>query len=140
MLNPINHALNRSGVARYRVEPYVMAADVYAEPPHTGRGGWTWYTGAAGWMYQAGLEGILGVRKVGDELHIDHAITRTWPGYEVDLRYCSAHYVITVENPQGVSSGVVSIALDGRRPTRPRPVSMVDDGAVHQVRVIMGNR
>jgi len=140
MLNPINHALNRSGVARYRVEPYVMAADVYAEPPHTGRGGWTWYTGAAGWMYQAGLEGILGVRKVGNTLHIEPAIPRTWPGYEVDVRFGSAHYVIRVENPQGVPSGVVSVALDGKRLARPRPVTMVDDGAVHAVRVVMGVR
>ena len=140
MLNPINHALNRSGVARYRVEPYVMAADVYATPPHTGRGGWTWYTGAAGWMYQAGLEGILGLRKVGNALHIEPAIPRTWPGYEVDVRYGSAHYLISVENPQSVSSGVASIALDGRRPARPGPVHMIDDGATHTVRVVLGVR
>ena len=138
MLNPINHTLNRSGVARYRVEPYVMAADVYAEPPHTGRGGWTWYTGAAGWMYQAGLEGILGLRQVGAALHIEPAIPRNWPGYEVDIRYGSAHYVITVENPQRVSSGLHSIEVDGVMTARPGPVEMIDDGAVHQVRVVLG--
>jgi cyclic beta-1,2-glucan synthetase len=68
ILNPINHASTRAGVHRYKVEPYVMAADVYAEPPHVGRGGWTWYTGSAGWMYQAGVESILGFRVRGTTL------------------------------------------------------------------------
>ena len=67
MLNPINHASTRPGVHRYKVEPYVMAADVYAEPSHVGRGGWTWYTGSAGWMYQAGVEAILGFRSAGHD-------------------------------------------------------------------------
>jgi cyclic beta-1,2-glucan synthetase len=68
LLNPINHASTRAGVLRYKVEPYVMAADVYGEPPHAGRGGWTWYTGSAGWMYQAGIESILGFRLRGTTL------------------------------------------------------------------------
>jgi len=71
ILNPINHASTRAGVQRYKVEPYVMAADVYAEPPHVGRGGWTWYTGSAGWMYQAGVEWILGFRLRGTTLLIE---------------------------------------------------------------------
>ena len=74
ILNPINHASTTAGVHRYKVEPYVMAADVYAEPPHVGRGGWTWYTGSAGWMYQAGIEWILGFRLRGTELSIDPCI------------------------------------------------------------------
>ncbi|MEX2547052.1 MAG: glucoamylase family protein, partial [Chloroflexota bacterium] len=82
MLNPINHASTRAGVQRYKVEPYVMAADVYSEPPHVGRGGWTWYTGAAGWMYQAGVEWILGFRLRGTTLLLDPCIPRAWPGYE----------------------------------------------------------
>ena len=68
ILNPINHASTRAGVHRYKVEPYVVAADVYAEPPHVGRGGWTWYTGSAGWMYRAGVEWILGFRLRGTTL------------------------------------------------------------------------
>ena len=102
------------GVHRYKVEPYVMAADVYAEPPHVGRGGWTWYTGSAGWMYQAGVEWILGFRLRGTTLLLDPCIPRAWPGYEIDFRYHSASYEIVVENPQGVSRGVASVGA--RRP------------------------
>ena len=65
LLNPINHARTPAEVDRYKVEPYVVAADVYSVPPHVGRGGWTWYTGSAGWMYRAGIEGILGIRRKG---------------------------------------------------------------------------
>ena len=72
-----------AGVYRYKVEPYVIAADVYAEPPHVGRGGWTWYTGAAGWMYRAAIESILGFRLRGATLHLDPCIPRAWPSYEV---------------------------------------------------------
>ncbi len=105
ILNPINHASTRAGVQRYKVEPYVMAADVYTEPPHVGRGGWTWYTGSAGWMYQAGVEWILGFRLRGTTLLLDPCIPRAWPGYEIAFRYHSARYEIVVENPQGVSRG-----------------------------------
>ena len=83
ILNPINHASTRAGVHRYKVEPYVAAADVYAEPPHVGRGGWTWYTGSAGWMYRAGIEWILGFRLRGTRLHIDPCIPRAWRGFEI---------------------------------------------------------
>jgi len=65
LVNPINHARTPEEVERYKVEPYVVAADVYSVTPHVGRGGWTWYTGSAGWMYRAGVEGILGIRKEG---------------------------------------------------------------------------
>ena len=105
LLNPINHASTTAGVHRYKVEPYVMAADVYAEPPHTGRGGWTWYTGAAGWMYQAGVTSILGFHKRGDELKLEPCIPATWAGYEIRYRHGTATYEIVVENPHGVSRG-----------------------------------
>ncbi len=139
ILNPINHASTRAGVQRYKVEPYVMAADVYAESPHVGRGGWTWYTGAAGWMYQAGVEWILGFRLRGTTLLIDPCIPRAWPGYEIDFRYHSARYKIVVENPQGVSRGVASSELDGQSLTGGgAAIPLVDDGATHRVRVILG--
>src|SRR6185295_7499635 len=85
LLNPINHARTRADVERYKVEPYVIAADVYAEPPHVGRGGWTWYTGSAGWMYRAGLESILGIRVRGARLEIDPCIPGAWSGFSVAL-------------------------------------------------------
>jgi Cellobiose phosphorylase len=139
ILNPINHASTRAGVQRYKVEPYVMAADVYSEPPHVGRGGWTWYTGSAGWTYQAGVESILGFRLRGTTLTLDPCIPRAWPGYEIDFRYHSATYAIAVENPLGVSRGVASAELDGRALAgRGAAIPLTDDGATHHVRVVMG--
>jgi cyclic beta-1,2-glucan synthetase len=139
ILNPINHASTRAGVHRYKVEPYVMAADVYAEPPHVGRGGWTWYTGSAGWMYQAGVEWILGFRLRGTTLHIDPCIPRAWPRYEIDFRYRSARYEIVVENPNGVSRGVASAELDGQAlGAGGAAIPLADDGATHHVRVVLG--
>ena len=139
LLNPINHSSTRAGVHRYKVEPYVMAADVYAEPPHVGRGGWTWYTGSAGWMYQAGVESILGFRLRDTTLVIDPCIPRAWPSYELDFRYHSTRYEIVVENPRGVSRGVSSVELDGSRLEGDGArVPLADDGATHRVRVILG--
>ena len=138
ILNPINHASTRAGVQRYKVEPYVMAADVYAEPPHVGRGGWTWYTGSASWMYQAGLEAILGFRVRGTTLLIDPCIPRAWPGYEIDFRYHSSTYRIVVENPRGVNRGVGASTLDGSAlPGAPAVIPLADDGAAHEVRIVL---
>ena len=139
ILNPINHASTRAGVQRYKVEPYVMAADVYTEPPHVGRGGWTWYTGSAGWMYQAGVEWILGFRLRGTTLLLDPCIPRAWPHYEIDFRYHSATYEIVVENPQGVSRGVASSELDGQALMGGgAAIPLIDDGGTHRVRVVLG--
>jgi cyclic beta-1,2-glucan synthetase len=113
LVNPINHTATRSGVLRYKVEPYVVAADVYSVPPHVGRGGWTWYTGSAGWLYRAGIESILGLRVQGDSLLIDPCIPTAWPGFELTLRYREAVYEISVRNPKKVSRGVVCADLDG---------------------------
>jgi cyclic beta-1,2-glucan synthetase len=138
MLNPINRAGDDAGVQRYRVEPYVVAADVYAEPPHVGRGGWTWYTGSAGWMYRAGLESILGFRLRGARLVVDPCIPRGWPGFELVFRYRSARYDLAVENPRGVSRGVASVELDGVRLTGEPSIRLADDGTTHRVRIVLG--
>ena len=105
LLNPIKHASTRVGVHRYKVEPYVVAADIYAEPPHVGRGGWTWYTGSAGWMYRAGLEWILGFRLRGPLLHLDPCIPRAWQSFAIAFRYHSSRYDIVVENPTAWRGG-----------------------------------
>ena len=140
LLNPINHASTRAGVLRYKVEPYVMAADVYTEAPHVGRGGWTWYTGSAGWMYQAGVEWILGFHLRGTTLLLDPCIPRAWPSYEIDFRYHSARYEIVVENPHGVSRGVASAELDGQLlPSGGAAIPLADDGITHHVRVVLGS-
>jgi cyclic beta-1,2-glucan synthetase len=139
ILNPINHASTRAGVHRYKVEPYVMAADIYSEPPHVGRGGWTWYTGSAGWMYQAGIGSILGFQLRGTNLVIEPCIPRAWPHYEIDFSYHSSRYTIEVDNPHGVSRGVASCELDGQSLAGPgATVPLVDDGGTHRVKVILG--
>jgi cyclic beta-1,2-glucan synthetase len=139
LLNPINHASTRSSADRYRVEPYVVAADVYAESGHVGRGGWTWYTGSAGWMYRAGLEWLLGFRVRGECLHLDPCIPRGWPRFEIVFQYRSARYEITVENPLGVSRGVSNVEVDGAAPVSGGgSLRLTDDGATHKVRVVLG--
>ncbi len=139
LLNPINHARTRSAVHRYKVEPYVVAADIYASAPHIGRGGWTWYTGSAGWMQRAGVESILGLRIRGAFLHLDPCIPKSWATYEMTVRRQSARYEITVDNPAGVCRGVGFAEMDGVEIVeRPLRLRMVDDGAVHRVRVRLG--
>jgi cyclic beta-1,2-glucan synthetase len=138
MMNPINRANSRANVQRYKVEPYVVAADIYAEPPHVGRGGWTWYTGSAGWLYRAGMEWMLGFRVRGMTLSIDPCIPRNWPGYSIDFRYHSATYRIKVENPSSVARGVALTELDGKLLAGSANIRLADDGAVHNVRVVLG--
>jgi cyclic beta-1,2-glucan synthetase len=138
MLNPINHARTDVAVQRYMVEPYAIAADVYSEPPHTGRGGWTWYTGSAGWMYRAGLESILGFRLRGTRLVVDPCIPRAWPGFEMVFRYHSARYEIVVENPRRLSRRVASVEVDGALLDAESGIELADDGHVHRVRIVLG--
>ena len=137
LLNPIYHSDWPEKVARYRVEPYVVAADVYSVPPHTGRGGWTWYTGSASWMYRLGLEAILGLRRVGNVLRFDPCIPKTWPGYELTYRYGKTSYQIRVENPDGVERGVKQVTLEGG--VWPGgEIPLLDDGRQYSVCVLMG--
>jgi len=136
MLNPIHHGAS----AAYAVEPYVVAADVSASPDKRGRGGWTWYTGAAGWMYRVGLESILGIRLDSGDLVISPCVPASFSRYAVEYRHGGSVYRIVVENPGRVSSGVASLELDGKRANTtlgPR-VHLVDDGRVHEVRVVLG--
>ncbi|MEO8630894.1 MAG: glycosyl hydrolase family 65 protein, partial [Betaproteobacteria bacterium] len=139
MINPINRAGTRAGVHAYKVEPYVVAADIYSVPPHVRRGGWTWYTGAAGWLYRAGTEWILGVTKRGDTLRFDPCIPPEWPGYSVRYRHGSSLYEIAVENPHHVSRGVTRLELDGQmQRIEECSIALLDDGRTHRVRVLLG--
>jgi len=140
MLNPIYHADTPENVERYRVEPYVVAADVYSRPPHVGRGGWTWYTGSAAWMYRVGLEAVLGLRREGEKLRIEPCIPEAWPGFRVSYRFRETTYRIHVEKPEGVLGGVERILLDGDERPGDGGIPLVDDGGVHEVRVLMGPR
>jgi cyclic beta-1,2-glucan synthetase len=137
LLNPIYHADTPEKVGRYKVEPYVVAADVYKAAGHVGRGGWTWYTGSAAWMYRLGLEAILGVQRAGPALHIDPCIPKAWPGYDVVYRAGAAALHIRVENPQGVSRGIQKITLDGQvLPGNDIPIPSAGE---HQVVVVLGS-
>jgi cyclic beta-1,2-glucan synthetase len=138
MLNPINRAVSRVTVQRYKVEPYVVAADVYSEPPHVGRGGWTWYTGSAGWLYRAVIEWMLGFRVRGPMFSVDPCIPRTWPGYSIRFRYHSAIYNVLVENPSSVCRGVALTVLDGKHLGGSATIPLADDGVEHQVRIVLG--
>ncbi len=139
MMNPVNHASTRAGVHRYKVEPYVAAADIYAIPPHTGRGGWTWYTGSAGWMFRAGVEWILGLQVRGATLVIDPCIPRHWPEFRINYRYGASRYEIRIENPRHVSRGVVGIRVDDNSfDAEERMIHLVDDGRTHTALVTMG--
>jgi cyclic beta-1,2-glucan synthetase len=116
-----------------------MAADVYAEPPHVGRGGWTWYTGSASWMYQAGVEAILGLHLRADVLVVDPCIPQGWPGFEIDVRHRTATYEVHVANPTGVSRGVISVEVDGTPQSPLDGIALLDDGRTHRVTVTMGS-
>ena len=138
LLNPVNHGRTPGEVMRYRAEPYVVAADVYSAPPHTGRGGWTWYTGSAGWMYRVAVEAMLGISLRGGALHIDPCIPGTWRSYEVVFAPPGAHYRIHVDNPDGACRGVVRVEVDGTPVTGDIP--LLRDGSNHDVRVVLGRQ
>jgi len=141
LINPINHASTRAGVLRYKVEPYVVAADVYSVAPHVGRGGWTWYTGSAGWLYRAGVESILGLVVKGDTLEVNPCIPTDWPGYAMTLRYRGAIYEFTVRNPSGIGRGVVAITMDGKNHHVSQgraTLTLNDKNGVHCVDVTLG--
>ncbi len=137
MLNPINHALSPEEVELYKVEPYVVVADIYGMPPHTGRGGWTWYTGSASWVYRLALENLLGFQLEGNQLTVKPCIPRGWPGFELTYRYRKSTYRIAVENPDGVETGVRSVSVNGNAVTG-EAITLTDDGGSYEVRIVMG--
>jgi cyclic beta-1,2-glucan synthetase len=137
MLNPINHSSTRAGIHRYKAEPFVIAADVYSEPPHTGRGGWSWYTGAAGWMYRAGIEFILGFKLRGREILIDPCIPEQWRSFKIRYRAPRSTYEFVIDNPQSVARGVLRVEFDGKE-LDGAAVPLLDDAGVHSVRVTLG--
>jgi cyclic beta-1,2-glucan synthetase len=138
MLNPVEHARTPEDVEQYKVEPYVVAADVYALEGQVGRGGWTWYTGSSGWMYRVWIEEILGFKLRGAQLTIDPVLPRDWPGFSVRFRYRTTLHTIVVENPDAVSSGVLWVDVDGERMPE-NVISLHDDGATHAVIVRLGH-
>jgi cyclic beta-1,2-glucan synthetase len=141
LLNPINHALTPEEAERYKVEPYVVAADVYSVAPHVGRGGWTWYTGSAAWMYRAGVEGILGLRREGAFLVVDPCIPTAWIGFDATVKIESTRYDIRVEAPAAGARGVPQAVLDGVQiDCEEGRVRVALDGGAHRLSVVGSSR
>ena len=125
MLNPVNHARDKESAETYRVEPYAVAADIYSEGDRAGRGGWTWYTGSAGWLYRAGVEAILGIRRQGEELHVEPCLPPEWPGFTATMRFGAATYTITVER------GEPSASIDGQPASLPIKIAADGEHTLH---------
>ncbi len=136
-LNPVSHAATREGAIRYAVEPYVIAADVYSAPPHTGRGGWTWYTGAAAWAWRLGVEAILGIKRSREAIEVDPRIPAKWKECEIELQFPNGTLQIRIENPEGTGSGVREVLVDDRSWTEPT-LPIPSDGQRRRVVVRLG--
>jgi cellobiose phosphorylase len=131
IINPVNHARSAESIAIYKVEPYVVASDVYALSPHTGRGGWTWYSGSAGWMYRLIVESILGLRLEADKLHVEPCIPAHWASFKMNYRYRETVYQITVCQTRA-ADGVTMLTVDGIE-LHDLIIPLVDDRQKHEV-------
>jgi len=133
LINPITHGNTPEAIALYRGEPYVVAGDVYSVAPHTGRGGWTWYTGSAGWMYRLITESLLGLHLDVDKLHFTPVIPPSWPSFKIHYRYRQTLYHITLRKC-GTNNPKERILLDGNE-QRDKCLPLVDDHQDHNVEV-----
>ncbi len=136
LLNPIQHGATAADIAPYKVEPYVIAADVYAVAPHTGRGGWTWYTGSAGWMYRLLTETLLGLNLEGNRLRLIPRLPKRWTSYKIHYRYRRTPYHITISRLPADSPYASRTYLDGKELTE-ETVSLVDDLREHSVQMLL---
>jgi cyclic beta-1,2-glucan synthetase len=137
LLNPIEHSGNPEAAARYMIEPYVIAADIYNLPGRIGQGGWSWYTGSSSWMYRAWVEEVLGLKLQGSAMRIDPSIPGWWGGFSMRYRRGDATYDIRVENPEGIERGVSWIELDGSR-IQGETIAMASKPEEHKILVHMG--
>jgi cyclic beta-1,2-glucan synthetase len=135
MINPINHGKNAEGIERYKVEPYVLAADVYARAPHSGRGGWTWYTGSAGWMYQLITESFLGLQQEGNKLRIIPCVPAEWQSFTIHYRYMKTIYHIVVTQKENTGDKILT--LDGIE-EQSGVFTLLDDGKDHTIGLSLG--
>ncbi|MEI9935071.1 MAG: hypothetical protein WDM71_09550 [Ferruginibacter sp.] len=137
MINPINHSNNASIAATYCVEPYVMAADVYAEPLHKGRGGWTWYTGSAGWMYQLIIESFIGLKREGNTIRFVPSFPAEWPLVKISYRYINTVYSIEIEQLQNEKGTSTKIFIDNIEQKK-SIITLIDDQLFHSIKIIIG--
>ena len=131
MLNSVNHGNSAAAIAQYKVEPYVISADIYAVEPHAGRGGWSWYTGSAGWMYQLLLQSLLGLQIEGSRLRLQPVLPADWPGFSLSYRFGASTYQIVLQQSAPVDSQQ-QVSLDGVLQAKPE-VQLVDDGQEHRI-------
>lgn len=136
MINPIEHSRTKEEVQKYKVEPYVIAADVYGVGNLVGRGGWTWYTGSSSWMYKAGIEYILGLKIEKGVLKIEPCIPRDWKEYTMRYRYKTSIYNIKVKNNNGKNVGVDKFIFNGKE-FENKEVKLLDDGNINEIEIIM---
>ena len=134
MINPLTHGNSAAAIETYKVEPYVVAADVYTAKGHLGRGGWTWYTGSASWMYRVGLEHLLGFVREGNVLRIQPCVPDSWPEFSISYRFGKSAYDITVKQPQLVRKRGARVTVDGVE-RKSSDIPLVDDGQRHSVLV-----
>jgi cellobiose phosphorylase len=132
LINPVNHGRSAEGIARYMLEPYVVAADVYARAPHVGRGGWSWHTGAAGWMYRLIVESLLGLHREGATLRVTPRLPAAWPGCTIHYRFGETAYRIDVV--RALEGEPPRLSLDGMEQAD-GVIALVDDGEAHRVEV-----
>ena len=136
MINPIEHSKNKEEVLKYKVEPYVMAADVYTSKNLVGRGGWTWYTGSASWMYEAGLAYILGLKIVNGYMEIKPCISSNWKEYQIQYKYKESIYNIKVFNNNGKNTGVQTVKVNGII-IENKKIPLINDGKIYNIEVYM---
>jgi cyclic beta-1,2-glucan synthetase len=139
LINPIYHADTPEKINRYRVEPYVVAADVYSVAPYIGRGGWTWYTGSASWMYRLGTEMILGLQRTGDRLHINPCVPNDWPEYQINYRFGKSLYHILVKNQENQTRDENQITMDGKELTEGF-IPLSEDGKTHEILITISTQ
>jgi cellobiose phosphorylase len=132
LLNPVHHGGTPSQIATYKVEPYVVAADIYSVAPHTGRGGWTWYTGSAGWMYRLLVETLLGVHREGDRLRLQTRMPKAWTTYKIHYRYRQTVYHIAITRLAADTGAATQLTLDGNM-LEGETLPLVDDHREHAV-------
>jgi cellobiose phosphorylase len=137
MINPVNHAQTPEAVAVYKTEPYVVAADVYAVPPHTGRGGWSWYTGSAGWLYRLILETLLGLTLEVDKLRFTPCLPADWKTFTVNYRYRETDYHITIVQTADTDNAP-GVTIDGVA-QHDLVITLVNDGKPHTIEVRLGD-
>lgn len=135
MINPIEHSRTKEASQKYKVEPYVISADVYGASNLAGRGGWTWYTGSSSWFYKAGIEYILGLKVENEYLKIEPCIPKDWKEYQIRYKWKDSVYNIKVKNPEGKSTGVTKVIVNGIE-TENR-IKLDGSGKVYNMEVVL---